>query len=58
VVALVAAPAAMAKEFTLPAAHVSARVKPNGAVRVVERITFSFDGDFTGAFREIPLRPG
>jgi len=25
---------------------------------VVERITFSFDGDFSGAFREIPLRPG
>ncbi|HEX2294739.1 MAG TPA: DUF2207 domain-containing protein, partial [Actinomycetota bacterium] len=49
---------AVAKEFTLPAADVRARVLPDGSVRVVERITYSFSGSFTGGFREIPLRPG
>ena len=57
-VALVVVPAALAKEYTLPAAHVSARVTPTGAVDVTERLTFSFDGDFTGAYRDIPIRSG
>ncbi len=56
--ALVAVPTAIAKEYTLPAAHVSARVTSTGAVQVTERLTFDFFGDFTGAYRDIPIRPG
>ena len=33
-------------------------LQQNGALVVDEAITFAFDGDFTGAFREIPLRDG
>ena len=56
--ALVAAPTAIAKEYTLPAAHISARVTPMGAVQVTERLTFDFFGDFTGAYRDVPIRAG
>ena len=52
------APDAAAKSFALPASDVQARVEPDGAVVVTERITFRFDGPFEGAFREIPLRAG
>jgi Predicted membrane protein (DUF2207) N-terminal domain len=55
-VVLLAAPPAEAKEYTLPATTVTARVLPNGAVAVTERITFSFFGSFTGAYRDIPIR--
>ena len=51
-------PAAAAKSFTLPAADVQVRVEPDGGLAVTERITFSFQGSFEGAFREIPLREG
>lgn len=57
-VALVAAPVAIAKSYTLPAAHISARVTSSGAVVVTERLTFDFFGDFTGAYRDIPIREG
>ncbi|MDQ2911047.1 MAG: DUF2207 domain-containing protein, partial [Actinomycetota bacterium] len=56
--ALALAPAAGAKLFNLPAADVEVRVEPDGALRIAERITFDFDGYFSGAFREIPLRGG
>ncbi len=49
---------APAKSFSLPAADVTARVLPDGSLAVEEDITFSFDGAFTGGFREIPLREG
>src|SRR3990170_841773 len=45
---------AAAKSFTLPSAHVSVRVAPDGALLVEERITYDFAGDFSGGFREIP----
>jgi hypothetical protein len=54
----VAAPAAAAKSFSLPAAEVVARVQTDGSVLVEEAITFAFDGSFSGAYREIPLREG
>src|SRR3990170_6239587 len=49
---------ATAKSFTLPAAHVSVRVAPDGALLVEERITYDFAGDFSGGFREIPVAGG
>lgn len=55
---LLAPGAAVAKEFTLPAAEVDARILDDGAVRVTERITYAFSGRFSGGFREVPLRPG
>ena len=56
--ALVAAGPAQAKSFTLPEADVRVMVEGNGALDVTERITFAFSGDFSGAFRDIPLRDG
>ena len=49
---------AAAKSFALPAADVVVRVAPDGSLVIDEVITFAFDGDFSGAFREIPLRDG
>jgi hypothetical protein len=57
-VALAAAPLAEAKSFSLAGATVAIDVEPNGTLAVSETITFTFDGSFSGAFREIPLRPG
>ncbi|HEU5211327.1 MAG TPA: DUF2207 domain-containing protein, partial [Gaiellaceae bacterium] len=56
--ALAGAPAAAAKSFSLPNADVVVTVRPDGSLRVVEKITFFFDGTFTGAYREIPVRNG
>ena len=33
-------------------------VEPDGSLSVEEHITFAFDGVFTGAYRDIPLREG
>src|SRR5688500_16289015 len=46
---------AQAKEYTLPEAHITARVLPDGSVRVTEQLTYDFSGPFSGAYREIPL---
>jgi hypothetical protein len=56
--ALAAAPAGLAKSFTLPQADVTVQLERDGSVAVDERITFDFAGAFSGAFREIPLREG
>ncbi|MGH2756712.1 MAG: DUF2207 domain-containing protein, partial [Actinomycetota bacterium] len=56
-VALCAAPA-HAKDFSLPDARVTAQLMPDGSVAVTEALTYSFSGQFQGAYREIPLRPG
>ena len=53
-----AADPASAKSFTLSDADVRARVARDGAVMVRESISFDYDGSFSGAFREIPLRAG
>ena len=63
VAALVALPAGAAagqegKRFDLPSARVTADVLPTGAVRVTEEITFAFQGSFSGAYRDVPLREG
>ncbi|HVM17860.1 MAG TPA: DUF2207 domain-containing protein, partial [Gaiellaceae bacterium] len=56
--ALALAGPAHAKSFWLPEAHVDAELRRDGSVAVEERITFSFDGDFSGAFRDVPLARG
>ncbi|HWN23298.1 MAG TPA: DUF2207 domain-containing protein, partial [Gaiellaceae bacterium] len=56
--ALALAGNASARSFSLPAADVVARVQTDGSVVVDENITYAFDGSFSGAFREIPLRDG
>ena len=33
-------------------------VQPDGSISVTEEITYRFDGSFSGAYREIPLRAG
>ncbi len=33
-------------------------VESTGALEIGERITFAYDGSFTGAYRDIPLRDG
>ena len=43
---------AYGRGYTLPEAEVEVRVQPNGAVEVVERITYSFEGSFSGADRK------
>ncbi|MGI8708496.1 MAG: hypothetical protein ACR2LG_09890 [Actinomycetota bacterium] len=50
--------AAEAKEFRLPEASIVAKVRSDGAIAVTERLTHSFDGGFSGAYREIPLTGG
>ena len=49
---------AAAKSFNLTNADVEIVVEPDGSVSVVEHITYDFDGLFTGAWRDIPLRSG
>ena len=56
--ALVAAGTAGAKSFSLPTADVVVQVARDGGLIVDENIQFAFDGDFSGAFREIPLGKG
>ena len=50
--------AAEAKEFRLPEASIVAKVRSDRAIAVTERLTYSFDGGFSGAYREIPLTGG
>lgn len=52
--ALLALPA-VAKSFTIRSADVTIQVEEDGSLLVTERLTFDFDGSFTGAYRDIPL---
>ncbi|HEX5695415.1 MAG TPA: DUF2207 domain-containing protein, partial [Acidimicrobiia bacterium] len=60
VLALVVVPAtaAGAKSFWLTDAEVDIVVNEDGSLSVTERITFDFSGDYSGAYRDIPLGPG
>src|SRR5215218_2319278 len=50
--------AAGAKGYSLPLANVSVTVAPDSSLLVKEEILFAYYGTFTGAYRDIPLRPG
>ncbi|MGH8948064.1 MAG: DUF2207 domain-containing protein, partial [Acidimicrobiia bacterium] len=60
VLLLVAAPAtaALAKSFWINQADVDVVVNGDGSLLITETLTYDFDGDFAGAYRDIPLRPG
>jgi len=51
-------PSAAAKSFDLVSAEVRVDVLPNGTLSVAEDIQFAFSGDFTYAYRDIPVRSG
>ena len=51
---LLFAGAACAKSFSLPKAEVYMKILPDGLVEAEENITFSFNGSFTFAYRDIP----
>ncbi|HSM01678.1 MAG TPA: DUF2207 domain-containing protein, partial [Acidimicrobiia bacterium] len=57
VVVLGAAPA-LAKSYRVVEADVTIAVNADGSITVREDLTFSFDGSFSGAYRDIPVRPG
>ncbi len=39
-------------------ADVEIVVNDDGSLSIIESLTYDFDGDFSGAYRDIPLRPG
>ena len=39
-------------------ADVEIVVNDDGLLSITESLTYDFDGDFSGAYRDIPLRPG
>jgi uncharacterized membrane protein len=55
--ALVAIPAlpALAKSYHMESADVTIEVQPDGSLLVTERLTYDFNGSFSGAYRDIPL---
>src|SRR5690349_11752312 len=56
--ALAIAGTAEAKTFSLPEAAVTVQVARDGSLLVTEHITYSFSGQFSGGYRDIPLRSG
>ncbi len=58
VLVVVPATAALAKSFWIANADVTVVVDEDGSLLVTELLTFDFSGDFSGAYRDIPLRPG
>jgi uncharacterized membrane protein YgcG len=55
--ALATAGPASAKSYSLSRAAITYRVRPDGSVQTAERLTFAFDGSFSGAYRLIPSVP-
>src|SRR4029453_9862242 len=56
--ALLVPGAAQAKSYSLPKGVVHVKIAPDGSLLVREDITFSYAGDFSGAYRDIPVRKG
>ncbi|HUG31897.1 MAG TPA: DUF2207 domain-containing protein [Acidimicrobiia bacterium] len=54
VVVLAALPAA-AKSYHIESADVNIDVDSDGSLLITERITFDFDGSFSGAYRDVPI---
>ncbi|MCB1247105.1 MAG: DUF2207 domain-containing protein, partial [Acidimicrobiia bacterium] len=55
---VIGADTASAKSFWIDHADVDVTVRDDGALIVTENITFDFSGSFSGAYRDIPIRPG
>ena len=49
---------ALAKSYHIAGADVEIVVEDDGSLLVTEYLTYDFDGSFTGAYRDIPLRSG
>ena len=49
---------ALAKSYHIAEADVTIVVEPNGSLLVTERLTFDFDGSFSGAYRDVLLHGG
>ncbi|HEY6635813.1 MAG TPA: DUF2207 domain-containing protein, partial [Acidimicrobiia bacterium] len=60
VTALLLAPAlpALAKSYHIAGANVLVEVQDDGSLLITEHLTYDFDGTFSGAYRDIPLRGG
>jgi uncharacterized membrane protein len=60
VAALVVLPAipALAKSYHIAEADLTIEVQPDGSLVVTERLTFDFDGSFSGAYRDVLLFAG
>ena len=46
------------KHFRIDRADIDVAVNPDASLHVTERLTFDFSGDFTGAYRDVPLAAG
>lgn len=46
------------KHFRIDRADVLVEVQPDAGLHVTERLTYDFTGDFSGAYRDIPLAAG
>ena len=49
---------AIAKSYDIAGADVEIVVEEDGALLITEHLIYDFDGSFTGAYRDIPLRSG
>ncbi|MDQ3781965.1 MAG: DUF2207 domain-containing protein, partial [Actinomycetota bacterium] len=58
VAVFVVATPASAQSFTFPEVDAEVTLLADGSVEVAEHLSFAFDGDFSGAYRDIPLRRG
>ncbi|MEE8367061.1 MAG: DUF2207 domain-containing protein, partial [Thermoanaerobaculia bacterium] len=50
--------AASAKSYSVDSIHSSVEVRTDGSLRVTETMAYSFQGSFTFAYRDIPLKQG
>ncbi len=46
------------KSFRIERARVGVEVRPDASLQVTERLRFDFNGDFFGAYRDIPIAAG
>ena len=55
---VLAVPPAFAKDYHISDARVEVAIGPDGTLVVTEHISFDFNGSFSGAYRDIPVRSG
>ena len=48
----------LAKSWSVASIHSAVQVRTDASVRVTETLTYNFQGSYTFAFRDIPLKPG
>ena len=53
-----AVPPAVAKDYHIAGARVEVEIASDGTLFVTEHISFDFNGSFSGAYRDIPVRSG